>query len=225
MSGKRKESLSGKREECWNSIETDLIAMPSARHYALPVNKQLGPKKTQLCSVVTLLQLLSHSVCKVQVSAVRAGVVYATHCFGRTAHARAAPGSADHLLPPTESRSLFSLFFFSIRDRPSHPLIGVAGYWQPLDWVIWIECGIPGESKLELSAATPGSDSWPGDKHGTSGGGSLGRTRAPPEFFWGLSLAHWSDGQLGGGQPPHLQQHGAEQQAEGGFSFFRHTCS
>ena len=93
LSGKRKESLSGKRKECWNSIETDLIAMPSARHYALPVNKQLGPKKpdvisTQLCSVVTLLQLLS--VCKVQVSAVRAGVVYATHCFGRTAHARAA---------------------------------------------------------------------------------------------------------------------------------------
>ena len=70
LSGKRKESLSGKREECWNSIETDLIAMPSARHYALPVNKQLGPKNvisTQLCSVVTLLQLLSHSVCKVQV--------------------------------------------------------------------------------------------------------------------------------------------------------------
>ena len=96
LSGKRKESWSGKRKECWNSIETDLIAMPSARHYALPGNKQLGPKKndvisTQLCSVVTLLQLLFHTVCKVQVScAVRAGVVYATHCFGRTAHARAA---------------------------------------------------------------------------------------------------------------------------------------
>ena len=82
MSGKRKESWSGKRKECWNSIETDLIAMPSARHYALLVNKQLGPKKndvisTKLCSIVTLLQLLSHSVCKVQVScAVRAGVVW-----------------------------------------------------------------------------------------------------------------------------------------------------
>ena len=130
LSGKRKESWSGKRKECWNSIETDLIAMPSARYYASSVNKQLGPKNvisTQLCSVVTLLQLLSHTVCKVQVScAVRPGVVYATHCFGRTAHARAAPGSADHLLPPTESRSLFPLFFFSIRDRPSHPLIGVA---------------------------------------------------------------------------------------------------
>ena len=40
--------------------------------------------------------------------------------------------------------------------------------------------------RAELSAATPGSDRkppWPGDKHGTSGGGSLVSIRARASDF------------------------------------------
>ena len=89
--------------------------------------------------------------------------------------------------------------------------------------------------RAELSAATPGSDRSrldlaPADKHGTSASGDFGSLVSRAQNCGVLNLAQLDHGQLGGGQPPHLQQHGTEQQqqrqqqAKGGFSYFRPSC-
>ena len=73
---------------------------------------------------------------------------------------------------------------------------------------------------------------WPADKHGTSASGDFGSLVSRARNCGVLNLAQLDHGQLGGGQPPHLQQHGTEQQqqqqrqqqAKGGFSYFRPSC-
>ena len=96
----------GRSKECWNSIEANFIAMPSAP-YALLAHKQLGPKTSGifrlLCLGATSWQIF-FCQCnggRVLECAVRPGVVYASLFWPDCSCAQAA-GPAD---PPPSSAS------------------------------------------------------------------------------------------------------------------------